>query len=89
MTAQEADRAMLRSALMHNLRLLNDSGIITESRKQDIVDSLETFCMASMLKYIRGQKEHGDNITSRQLDAEIYNELVDIFWYTEAKQWRA
>jgi hypothetical protein len=49
---------------------------------------LTEFCSAAILKFFAGQKEHGGCITTRDLDKEIAQENIDLFWYIGAKKWK-
>lgn len=46
--------------------------------------ALDTFLSDAIDKYIKGQKEHGGSILDRDLDHEIYQEHIDLFWYSWA-----
>lgn len=51
--------------------------------------SLAVFQYKAIAKFINGQKEHGGNLADRNLDEEISMEHIDLFWYNEAKAWKA
>lgn len=49
-------------------------------------DTLTNFTINAVFKYIEGQKEHGGKITDRDLDTEIDQEHIDLFWYLAARK---
>jgi hypothetical protein len=52
-----------------------------------IINSLADFVDDSMMKYIRGSKEHGgDFINGCNHNKEIYQEVIDTFWYNRAQK---
>ena len=51
-------------------------------------ESLTIFCYDAINKFIAGQKKHGGKITDKDLDKEINQELLDLFWYLNAKIWK-
>ena len=68
---------------------LDHNNILNSKIRTHISLSLTDFVRRSIQKYIMGQKEHGPNdIRDRNLDIEIQNEITDIFWYNEAKNWK-
>lgn len=54
---------------------------------QAISSSLTNFIYAGVIKYIKGQQEHGGRLTDRDLLAEKRNEIIDLFFYNEADAW--
>lgn len=70
------------------------SNLISNKDTEDILDietiefmseTLATFINEAIDKFIKGQKEHGGNIKDRDLNKEINNEVIDLFWYLSAK----
>lgn len=53
-----------------------------------MADSLTTFCISAINKFIVGQKKHGGNIIDKDLDKEFQQEFIDMFWYMNAKNWK-
>jgi hypothetical protein len=52
-----------------------------------IINSLADFVDDALTKYIRGSKEHGgDFIYGRDHNKEIYQEVIDTFWYNRAQE---
>jgi len=49
--------------------------------------SLALFIDSAIDKFLKGQLEHGGDIRDRDLDEEIKNEHIDLFWYNEARKW--
>jgi hypothetical protein len=50
--------------------------------------SLTVFVERAVDKYMKGQKEHGGDIRDRDLTAEILNEQIDQWWYSQAMIWK-
>lgn len=68
---------------------LDKDNVLNKETRANMLGSLSEFVHKSIVKYIKGQKEHGGNLGSRiDLDQEIYNEQIDLFWYSEAKKWK-
>ena len=61
--------------------------ILTEITVENMAVNLALFIEAATFKFITGQKEHGGNLNSRDLDKEMSNEIIDLFWYNSAKGW--
>jgi len=57
-----------------------------EIKKVQIADDLTSFVKQAIGKYIRGQMEHGGNIEDRNLNHEIDQELIDLFFYHSANK---
>lgn len=49
--------------------------------------SLSTFVNDAIVKFAKGQAEHGGRIVDRDLKHELYQELQDSFWYLSADKW--
>lgn len=60
--------------------------VLSEERIEELAGNLTTFIEAAILKYIRGQEEHGGNISDRDLDTEILNEIIDLMHYHQARK---
>ena len=52
-----------------------------------MAESLTKFVINATYKFIRGQKEHGGDIRDKNLDQEIRQEHMDMFWYLRAQEW--
>ena len=63
-------------------QLLNSNEIINLS------NSLSNFVINAIEKYRKGQNEHGGNLCDRNLQHEISQEIIDLFWYNEASKWK-
>ena len=59
-----------------------------ENLKLRMANELAAFVEVSIEKFMRGQKEHGGKITDKDLNIEIFHELIDLFWYTRAQHWK-
>ena len=67
----------------------NDYGdIIDIEERRLMASSLSVFVTKAVDKYFKGQKEHGGNITDKDLNAEIQNEITDLMWYNFANSWK-
>lgn len=70
---------------MHTVRM-KGKGALSEKQVQEITESLHNFVEHSVEKYVAGQAEHGGSIQDRDLDLEIDHELIDLFFYHEARK---
>lgn len=70
---------------INNLNTANGCPL-TEAQVKEIADDLSGFVCKASIKYIKGQKEHGGHISDRDLDKEIDNELIDLFFYQYARK---
>ena len=70
------------------IEILDKDNILSQLTRDKINIALTRFVEKSILKFIVGQKEHGGNLEDRNLDEEIYNEILDLHWYLTAKEWR-
>ena len=62
---------------------------LNEEEKRFIVNSLLNFVHSATFKYIKGSIEHGgDFLHSRDHKQELYNELLDSFWYSAADKYK-
>lgn len=61
---------------------------LNEETKLRLTTSLFEFINNSISKYIKGQKEHGGDITEKDLDLEINQEIIDLYWYNEGRKWK-
>lgn len=64
-------------------RVLSDEKVI------QLTEDLATFVETAIVKYIKGQLEHGGNISDRDLDNEIDQEVIDLFFYQQARKRKA
>lgn len=80
-------RLNLAATLVEYITQLDESKILTKDTVENMALSLASFAEEATLKYIKGQKEHGGHITDRDLNKEIRNEIIDIFWYSTAQSW--
>lgn len=53
-----------------------------------MTDSLTLFVIGAIDKFMDGQEQHGGDICDRDLRAEIRDEQIDQFWYSEAEKWK-
>ncbi len=60
---------------------------VSRKVQKEMAISLSNFIVNATRKFIAGQKEHGGDIRDRDLDKEISQEQIDLFWYLSAKQW--
>lgn len=79
---------LLKTSIAHHIEMTDKDGVVSEDRRVKMVNSLTDFVERAVIKYVKGQKEHGDNIEKRDLDKEIEQEHTDTFWYMEAKKWQ-
>ena len=77
----EKEKAAIRKNLKRLLNILDDTNILTPSRKAWLVDRVCEFNTQAFLKFIKGQKEHGDNFEAIVPGKEIYEEILDLFMY--------
>lgn len=63
---------------------LDPENVVSTARRQWMAKHLTEFILSAALKFIAGQKEHGDNLESVDLLREIRGEHLDAFWYHAA-----
>jgi len=61
---------------------------ITCDIQLELAATLTNFVEKAVDKFIAGQREHGGSITDCDLDSAIEEEMIDTFWYTQAKKWQ-
>ncbi len=66
----------------------DENKILSTDIKNKMRRAIIYFIYKSIEKFIKGQEEHGGNLTERNLDEEVYNELIDLYWYNEANKWK-
>lgn len=67
--------------------VLNEQGsdlVLTDVQAGLLARELENFVKSAITKFIKGQKEHGGDLSDRNLSAEIDNEIIDLVIY----RWR-
>lgn len=60
--------------------------VLSDKEKVELALDLNRFVIDAIAKYYRGQKEHGGHISDRDLNIEIDNELIDLFFYHQANK---
>jgi len=65
-----------------------DSIVLTKKQKFQVAACLGLFCRRAIVKFIKGQKEHGGRIQDRDLYKERLEETIDLFFYNEAENWK-
>jgi len=70
------------------IEMIDITDAIDTQTKENMSVSLASFIEHGVTKFIAGQREHGGNITDRNLDQELRNEITDIMWYNYAKDWK-
>jgi hypothetical protein len=78
----------LRVMLAECIDELDTEKVLSKQTKIDMTFSLTEFVRTSINKYIKGQKEHCGLLQNRDLDKEMKAEILDLFWYSEAKDWK-
>lgn len=65
-----------------------DKELVPYLRRIAMRDSLHAFVLDAINKYYKGQREHGGDITDRNLYEEVRHEQIDQFWFHEAARWQ-
>jgi len=78
----------LLKAVENIVREADDLNIVSEDITEQMVLSLTSFVLDAANKFVIGQQEHGGDIRSRNLNTEIKNEIIDLFWYNGAANWK-
>lgn len=73
-------------AAIHNIARLEAPSVAPQVHAL-IAQDLAEFVFSAIKKFENGQKEHGGNITDRDLNLEISQEITDLFFYTRAQKW--
>ena len=66
------------------IKLVDYEHALSDNVKAEMTRSLVQFVQRATNKFIAGQKSHGGDIRDKNLREEIYQEQLDLFWYTEA-----
>ena len=74
--------------ILREIQIADSSHCISEEIRIKMVKSLDSFILDSINKFVKGQLEHGGDIRDRYLDKEIRMEMIDSFWYQQAKLWK-
>lgn len=61
--------------------------VMSASQRENFASSLSMFCQDTTLKFIKGQKEHGGDIRDRNMDDEMYAEIMDLAVYSLVKRY--
>ena len=78
----------LADVLIDLVKLVDYNKVLSDEKTLQIVGSLGIFVNHAICKYIKGQIEHGGDITDRDLHEEIQQEIIDLFFYTEGLKWK-
>lgn len=78
------DRASIKSHIDHIANLLDSGHVLTPIRRSWLAKHLTNFIIDAVLKFVKGQLEHGDNIEAADLNKELRNEVIDTFFYHAA-----
>ena len=87
-TEKEIQNDICTCRLYDLCEFLDNEHNLSHNDKQKMAESLAIFCIRAIDKFIAGQKKHGGNIIDKNLDEEIYQELLDLYWYLNAKTWK-
>ena len=82
------DKERLRIAISLMIDIRDTDQHLSESTQADMAYSLTNFVIDATDKFIKGQIEHGGELQNRDLAKEIKQEQIDLFWYTEAQNWK-
>jgi hypothetical protein len=74
--------------ILNEIQLADKTHSLSEETRTKMAMALDYFIIDAIDKFIKGQKEHGGNIEDRDLDKEIRMEMIDSFWYQQAKLWK-
>jgi hypothetical protein len=79
------DHELLKQSIVHHVNMAAPK--LTPNIKMLMAISLTQFILDATSKFAAGQLEHGGDIRDRDLQAEIYKEQLDTFWYNKAQSW--
>jgi hypothetical protein len=80
---------ILQSLIMDEIEARDPTNVLTTQRRANLCLDLNTFVIAAIDKYVKGQKEHGGDLKDRDLLMELYAELVDsVIYLSEEKRKR-
>jgi hypothetical protein len=88
------DLKLLKAAIAHIIHKQNPPNFDGESllspRVVELMScSLGDFILSATDKFIAGAIVHGGDIRDRNIEKELQQELLDLFWYNAARQWPA
>lgn len=75
-------------AILDHIECVDKFNDLNKENRERMATSLTRFSEQAIIKYIQGQKEHGGDITEKNLDKEIDQEIIDIFWYNNGRRWK-
>lgn len=61
--------------------MLDHDKVVCKEDKLIMAKDIGDFVLASIGKYVAGQKEHGGRLINRDIDKDITNEIIDLFHY--------
>jgi len=64
--------------------MIDNTHALDSAKRSDLTIDLAKFVVRAIEKYVAGQKEHGGSIRDRDLPEEIINEIIDLYFYTQA-----
>ncbi len=76
----------LTEAIFQTVEKLDVNGNLTSEMVSQVTEDLSEFVEFAARKYIKGQSEHGGHISERDLNIEIDQEIVDLFFYHSANK---
>jgi len=76
--------------MLDEIELIDTGKVLDHKMKADMALSLTRFTRDAIEKFIQGQREHGHigRLEERDLDKETYKEIIDLFFYNQAKTWK-
>lgn len=83
-TVIESDLEELGIQISYLIQDLDTDQLLNAETKLRLKSSLVFFIHAAIAKYIKGQKEHGGDLVTRDLIADIKEEHIDMFHYLSA-----
>jgi hypothetical protein len=82
------NNTLLRTHIRHLIRVQPDADeLINPNIAEHMANSLTDFVELAIKKFVVGQREHGGDIRTKNLNVELYKEMLDMFWYREAQYW--
>lgn len=82
------NETLFKSSVYKLIHDIDVEGHLEVRTATHVAESITAFCENAIAKFIKGQLEHGGKLEDRDLDKEITLELLDLFWYNEAKKWK-
>lgn len=86
MSTQYTPQALHDCIMLEIKKLDNEKQVLSTSMRYWMSRHLEKFVYKAIVKFIKGQIEHGGDIRNRDTLADLAQEHTDSFWYIAVEE---